>query len=140
MRIAFADASFLLPSALDEPDLRQQALAVLARHPGTELVTSDGVLSEMLARVARKGPKARSGVAALVRRILSSEGEFTVVSTTPRRFDRGLALYEARLDQRYSHVDCVSMAIMDELGIEHVLTFDRDFHGEGRYIVLPQRS
>ena len=140
MRIAFADASFLLPSALDEPDLRQQALAVLARHPGTELVTSDGVLTEMLARVARKGPRARAGAAALVRRILSPEGEFTVVSTTPRRFDRGLALYEARLDQRYSHVDCVSMAIMDELGIKHVLTFDRDFHGEGRYIVLPQRS
>ena len=31
----------------------------------------------------------------------------------------------------------LSMEIMDELGIQYVLTFDSDFHGEGRYVVLP---
>lgn len=73
----------------------------------------------------------------MVRSIRAQDGPFLVISISDELFDRGLALYEARADQRYSHVDCVSMAIMDEMGIQYVLTFDSDFHGEGRYVVLP---
>lgn len=137
---AFADASFLLPAILLEPGRRKLAAEFRAQNPGTQYVTSDGILSEMLARVSRLGSRPRRETAETVRSIRAPDSPFLVVTTSDELFDRGLALYEARLDQRYSHVDCVSMAIMDELGIKHVLTFDRDFHGEGRYIVLPQRS
>lgn len=101
-----------------------------------ERVTSYGVLSEVLARVSDRGPRFRRDAAAYVQTILADPA-FTVVPMTQERFERGLALYAARLDQRYSLEDCVSMTIMDELGIEVVLTFDSDFHGENRFTVLP---
>lgn len=137
---AFADASFLLPATLLEPDRQRRAAEFRAQYPDVQYVTSDGILSEMLARVSRLGPQLRRETAAVVRSIRAQDSPFLVISTSDDLFDRGLALYEARSDQRYSHVDCVSMAIMDELGIEYVLTFDRDFHGEGRYVVLPGRG
>ena len=48
-----------------------------------------------------------------------------------------LSLYERRPDQRYSLADCLSMTMMDDQEIRYALTFDRDFHGERRYTVLP---
>lgn len=137
---AFADTSFLLPAILLEPERRKQAAEFRAQNHGLQYVTSDGVLSEMLSRVSRLGSRPRRETAEAVRSIRAPGSPFSVVSTSDGLFERGLALYEARLDQRYSHVDCVSMAIMDELGIKHVLTFDRDFHSEGRYVVLLQRN
>lgn len=137
MNRAFADASFLLPVSLHEAGRRRQVDQILAEYPNTEYVTSDGVLSEMLARVSRLGPKVRNDTAAMVRDIRASDSQFLVVPTSADLFNRGLARYVARSDQRYSHVDCVTMEIMDELGIQYVLTFDSDFHGEGRYVVLP---
>ena len=140
MRAAFADASFIMPAVLGERKLLQRIRALQGDLTGARLVTSNGVLDEVLARASRMGPAVRADAAKTVRGILADRERYTVIFATQDLFERGLALYEARLDQRYSQVDCVSMAIMDELGIEHVLTFDRDFHGEGRYIVLPQRS
>ena len=137
MRFAFADASFIMPAVLGEQELLQRVQALRGELAGAQLVTSNGVLDEVLARASRMGAAVRADAAKAVREILADTARYTVVFTTRDLFEQGLALYVARPDQRYSHVDCVSMAIMDEIGIEHVLTFDRDFHGEGRYVVLP---
>jgi len=42
----------------------------------------------------------------------------------------------ARLDKSYSFVDCASMVICKERGIEEVLTADHDFEQEGFRILL----
>lgn len=102
-----------------------------------ERVTSYGVLSEVLARISGRGPRFRRDTAAYIQSIIADPASFTVVTVTPERFNRGVALYADRLDQRYSLEDCVSMEIMREMGIEVVLTFDSDFHGERRFTVLP---
>lgn len=137
MRQAFADASYILAPIRDERERMERVRALRPLLAEMQLVTSYGVLSEVLARVARRGPLVRRAAAAAVRSMLADAERFIVVSPTPALADRGLALYEARLDQRYSLEDCVSMAIMEETGIEVVLTFDSDFHGEGRFTVLP---
>ena len=140
VRLAFADASFLMPAMLDEQSRVGRVRALRDELSGTRLVTSVGVLEEVLARAARLGPAVRADAAKMARGILADRRRCIVVYPTPELVERALALYEARSDQRYSLVDCISMAVMDEMGIRHVLPFDRDFHGEGRYVVLPPRG
>jgi predicted nucleic acid-binding protein len=51
------------------------------------------------------------------------------------RFDshhsRALYLYSLRVDKAYSLVDCMSMVVMQDRGITHVLTNDHHFRQEG---------
>lgn len=140
VRLAFADTSFLMPAMLEERSRVEQVLALRDELDGVQLVTSVGILEEVLARAARLGPQIRNDAARMARGILADRRRYLVVYPTPELVEQALALYEARSDQRYSLVDCMSMAIMDVMGVEYVLTFDRDFHGEGRYVVLPGRG
>lgn len=133
MTAAFVDASYLLAPVLNECRRLERIRAAEASLGGIERVTSYGVLS----RVSDRGPRFRRDAAAYIQSIVADTALFTVVAMTRERFDRGLALYADRLDQRYSLEDCASKAIMEEMGIEVVLTFDSDFHGEGRFTVLP---
>jgi len=50
-------------------------------------------------------------------------------------FDRALVLYESRADKEYSLVDCMSMVVMRDRGITHVLTNDHHFSQEGFTLV-----
>ena len=51
------------------------------------------------------------------------------------RFLAGLGLYEKRRDKEYSVVDCMSMELMREHGITHILTNDHHFQQEGFFLV-----
>lgn len=55
----------------------------------------------------------------------------TVAEQSHESFVGGLGLYEKRLDQGYSLVDCISMTTMRRRGILEVLTSDRHFAQEG---------
>ena len=102
-----------------------------------QLVTTDGVLTEFLAHVSRRRNALRSAAAAQVQRWRRSPDEWLViVRQSEDHFDQGLSLYASRTDKSYSLVDCVSMVVMDEMGIREVLTFDIDFRQAG-YVVLP---
>lgn len=129
-----------MPAMLDEQSRVGRVRALRDELSGARLVTSVGILEEVLARAARLGPAVRTDAAKMARGILADRARYIVIYPTPELVARALAMYEARPDQRYSLVDCISMAIMDEMEIEHVLTFDRDFHGEGRFTVLPARG
>ena len=48
---------------------------------------------------------------------------------------RALDLYSQRPDKEYSLVDCMSMVLMRERGITHVLTNDHHFRQEGFTVV-----
>lgn len=95
-------------------------------------VTHDGVLTEVLAYFSGSGPFARQRVVASVRRAMR---DFTVKPLDRDLFLRGLELYSRRIDKEYSHVDCVSMSLMTELGIRSVLTNDHHFQQEGFTVV-----
>jgi predicted nucleic acid-binding protein len=68
----------------------------------------------------------------MVRRALR---DFTVEPMTRTLFIRGMDRYAARLDKEYSHVDCMSMIVMEDLAIQHVLTNDHHFQQEGFTLV-----
>jgi len=92
------------------------------------LLTHEGVLFEVLAFFAASGRLGRTTAMAMVRR---AQAEWTVISITPNLFDAALALYAARPDKEYSLTDCMSMIVMRNRGIEHVLTNDHHFRQEG---------
>jgi uncharacterized protein len=54
-----------------------------------------------------------------------------VVPQSHESFLKGLALYEARPDKRYSLTDCISMQTMRYEGLTEALTNDRHFEQEG---------
>ena len=127
-RLYFADAWFFI-ALLDSLDSHHnRARRLRATVTGDTLVTHDAVLTEILAYFSRDGSQVRREVAALVRRLL---GTVNVVEPTRALFLRALSRYERRADKAYSLVDCMSMELMDDLGITHVLTNDHHFRQEG---------
>lgn len=94
------------------------------------MVTSEFVLAELLGFLCESGPYLRGQAVVLTDRV-RTDPTITVEPVTSALFEAGLRLYEARPDKGYSLVDCTSMAIMRERGIEGVLTGDRHFEQEG---------
>ena len=92
------------------------------------MVTHEAVLTEVLSFFADEDARIRAAMAAVVRGALR---EMTVLTIDRPLFLRALDLYEARSDKEYSLVDCMSMTVMRERGITHVLTNDHHFSQEG---------
>lgn len=137
MRARFLDASFLLMLLIPSEPEHGAAVRLLNEMKGYRLYTSDGVMFEVLAHISKWDPETRINGVRLMRRLLTPGEGFEVLYPTPERIRAALDLYEQRLDQEYSLVDCLSMTLMEEQGISEVLTYDSDFHGEGRFTVLP---
>ena len=137
MRDRFLDASFLLMIVIPSEPEHGAAVRLLDEMKGYRLFTSDGIMFEVLAHLSKWDPQTRINGVRLMRRLMTPGEGFEVLYPTPERIRAALDLYEQRLDQEYSLVDCFSMTLMDEFGISEILTYDSDFHGEGRYVVLP---
>ena len=137
MTRAFGDASYFFATLFDFDDRYPAATQLSVEVADWELYTSTEIVGEVLARTSRRGAEARETAAIWARDVLAGTSNVFCLNPTTEQMLSAVELYARRPDQRYSLVDCLSMTIMDELGIPTVLTFDRDFHGEGRYTVLP---
>lgn len=137
MNRAFVDASHFFAILFDFDGRHSEAIRLNAQVADWELYTSTEIVGEVLARASRRGEEARETAAIWARGALTGTSDVFCVNPTMEQMLAAVELYARRLDQRYSLVDCLSMTMMDEMGIPTVLTFDRDFHGEGRYTVLP---
>lgn len=126
-REVFADAWYFI--ALLEPRDAHHAVATrLQARTASRIVTHESVLTETLAYFSDEGRQARALAAQLVHRALV---RMPVVTIDRPLFLRALDLYESRPDKEYSLVDCMSMIVMRERGITHVLTNDHHFRQEG---------
>ena len=96
------------------------------------VVTHDAVLTEVLTYFADEGASLRGIAVEAVRRALRI---YNVVPAERSLFLRALSLYESRPDKEYSLVDCMSMVVMEERGIQHVLTNDHHFTQAGFTVV-----
>lgn len=126
----FADTVFLFGKANPRDTHHRSALEAEAALGDREIVTTDAVFAELLALASKRGPEVRRGAAQLIHEMFANRN-VTVVRVNPAIFARGLARYESMPDSATSLVDCISMEVMDDLGITEVLTADRDFELEG---------
>ena len=135
MRRLFIDAVFFI-ALIDRKDrFHQQAAAFDLSAINLRLVTSDAVLTELLAYFAAKGPHLRLAAINLIS-LLNERSYVTIIRQTPELFDAALDLYRRRPDKAYSLVDCMSMVICQEQDIGEVLTHDHHFEQEGFTILL----
>jgi uncharacterized protein len=129
----FADTWFFVAYAHRGDADHDHAARMWRRIDPGRFVTHDGVLAELLTYFAEFGPAFRQRVTRLVRNLPLLRVE--VVPQDRDLFRRALALYEQRLDKGYSFADCMSMVVMRERGIDHVLTNDHHFRQEGFSVV-----
>jgi predicted nucleic acid-binding protein len=128
MAVYFAD-TWLFIAVLDRFDEHHsQASALWRRSANARIVIHDGVLTELLAFFSGGGVRARQEAVDLTRQVLMRA---EVVPVDRVLFLRGLDRYETRPDKAYSLVDCMSMVVMEDRGITHVLTNDHHFRQEG---------
>ena len=128
----FADAWFFI-ALVDRHDAHHRQAHQLAEHVlSARVLTHDSVLTEVLAFFADDGAIWRRAAVKTVRAVLST---YEVVAPDRALFLRALDRYERRADKEYSLVDCMSMIVMEELGITHVLTNDHRFTQAGFTVV-----
>ena len=128
MTAVFADTFYWIALADPADSAHQRALTPTSKRAGSQIVTTDEVLTEYLTFFSTTSfrRKAAEGV----ERLLTS----AVVQVLPQSrasFRAGLQLYRDRPDKGYSLVDCVSMQTMRREGLTEVLTNDRHFEQEG---------
>jgi predicted nucleic acid-binding protein len=105
-----------------------RAIRIRIRYGSYQLVTHENVLAEMLAFFSAQGEAARAVAAKAARETLD---HLNVITPDRMLFRRALELYSDRLDKAYSLSDCMSMVVMKDRGITHVLTNDHHFRQEG---------
>jgi predicted nucleic acid-binding protein len=127
----FVDAWFYIASIDTFDSHYRQVLGLRRTIAGADLLTQDGVFAEVLAFFSEEGPRLRGIAAQAVRHAFA---EIEVVASSDL-FPAALDRYEARPDKEYSLVDCMSMVLMEQRGIHHVLTNDHHFAQAGFTVV-----
>lgn len=128
----FVDA-WLIIAALDRDDQHHlRARRVGAAVANAPLVTHDAIFTEVLAFFSAGGAFVRQKAVEAVR---NARRRWTVLPADRRLFDAAIDRYAARPDKEYSLVDCMSMVVMEERGIRHVLTNDHHFSQAGFTVV-----
>ena len=128
----FVDTWFLIAieDRFDRHHFRARSLR--NRYGNTLLITHEAVLTEMLTFFSAQGASARAIAVEGARRALR---DLNVISSNRDLFQRSLDFYATRPDKEYSLVDCMSMVVMRDLGITHVLTNDHHFQQEGFLLI-----
>ena len=132
MNPAFADTSYLvaLHSSYD-------SLHDLANEFGkiylNDLVTTEYVLVETSNFFSK--PFARQLFGKFAQK-LRAHHDVRILPSLSDLFNRGLALFEARPDKKWSLTDCISFVVMDDLGLAEALTADHHFEQAGFVALL----
>ncbi len=128
----FVDAWFFI-GVLDRHDEHYGRVQRLVhRVQQAHLVTHEAVFYEVLAYFSDEGAQSRLRAVEAVRSALV---KMEVVQSTTGIFLDALDRYAARPDKEYSLTDCISMIVMEQRGIRHVLTNDHHFTQAGFTIV-----
>jgi hypothetical protein len=123
MKVVFADSFHFL--ALLNNNERAHRRAILEhRRRWQRIVTTDCVILELGDALCH--PRDREDFLALLES-LGRDSRIKIVRLTPELLDRGIRRFRDRLDKGWSLTDCISFVVMEEEGIQDVLTGDKHF-------------
>ena len=100
----------------------------LLMKSGYHFITATSVLNETAN--ALSDPRFRSIVVEF-HQLLKMSSRIEIIFINPRLWSNGWQLYEQRHDKAWSLTDCLSIIIMQELGLKEVLTNDKHFQQAG---------
>jgi predicted nucleic acid-binding protein len=134
MRQVFADSLYWIALSHQRDQWHTAALKVSQTLTNAQIITTDEVLSEFLTAFRHNHPL-RAAASRQVNGVIANPA-ITIIPQSRQSFEQGFALYQARMDKKYSLIDCISMAAMRALGITEILTHDNDFTREGFTVLL----
>jgi uncharacterized protein len=129
MRV-FIDTSYLIAILEPTDDRHEKAKTVSSSLGGSQQITSEMVLTELLNAFCTRGKFFRR-MALNVLDVLRSDPNIEIIPQSSELFEQACQYYKQRLDKEYSLTDCASMVIMRQRGIDKVLTHDHHFQQEG---------
>lgn len=132
MRIVFADTSFYV-AALSPRDVNHGRAEAVGRGLRGRLITTEYVLLEVAAFFC--APPHRAVFLGLLQN-LENDPDATVFPASADLWQRGVALFAARIDKDWSLTDCISFVVMQERGINEALTADHHFEQAGFIALL----
>jgi len=135
MTLVFADTFYWIALLNPRDDWHQIVLTYTYQHPNQTIITTDGIIEEVLNYASSRGSLMKQKALLLYKKMLQ-EPSIEVISYSSQLRDLGLQLYEQRLDKGYSLTDCISMIVMRQRGIQEVLSHDKHFLQEGFTIVF----
>src|SRR5215210_6459817 len=127
MNACFGDTFYFL-ALLNVDDAAHESVRKFLEGFDRSIVTTDWVLIEVADAMASL--RARSQFCDFVDGI-KRDGEVRIVRADSRLFDEGFQLYRQRPDKAWPLTDCISFAVMTQLGINDALTADRHFEQAG---------
>jgi uncharacterized protein len=127
MNRVFADA-FYFVALLNRADQYHDKASVAASQLQGEIVTTEWVLAEVADALADSA--SRRSVASFIRD-LAQDPKVRIVRAAGDWFERGLQLYEKRVDKDWPLTDCISFAVMTDEKLLDALTGDHHFTQAG---------
>lgn len=136
MKRVFVDSGgfFALLARDDQFHQRAQSLFQRAYNDHWRLVTTNAVVIETYALILTRSHNGRQHAIGFLDMIAGDAYQIERI----RKTDEGAAikLLRTHQDKSYSLCDALSFVVMERLGINEVIAFDRHFHEYGRFIVL----
>ncbi len=127
MKAVFADSYYYL-AFVNERDTAHEAVIEYSQTYTGRSITTEWVLMEVAD--ALSVPDKRPVFLELFARLRSEPG-LLIVEASHALFDRGIRLFEQRLDKSWSLTDCISFVVMQEHGLTEALTADHHFEQAG---------
>jgi len=122
----FLDASYIIALSTPKDNFHTVAVelsqVIASKRP--RIVTSNGVLLEIGNSLSKLHYRL-TGAAIL--KAISSDPRIEIIDLTATTYSKALNLYASRLDKEWGMTDCVSFIIMQQYGIQQVLTADEHF-------------
>lgn len=130
MEEVFYDSAFFIARLNPRDQLHEISLRLEAAHIGTRVVTSSGVLTEVLNYFSTRGEHFRRAADELWQELEDDLDVFVAPASNDMQ-RRARELYAARRDKGFSLTDCESMLICEDRGITRVMTYDEHFEQAG---------
>ena len=139
MKKVFVDADYLIALLNPRERLHLRAKATSESAGKARLLTTQMVLTEVLAFYADKGAAMRTAAATLVS-TLSADPNVTVLPQTSLQFQEALSFYRQRADKEWSLTDCASFLVMCDAGITEAFTHDHHYQQAGFVALLRENE
>jgi predicted nucleic acid-binding protein len=130
MKKVFADTDYWVAILNPQEQLHPKAKSISAGLASNRFVTSEMVLTELLAFYCVKGERLREAAVSLIERMRQNPN-MTIVPQTSAQFQEALAVYRQYRDKEWSLTDCASIQIMREQSITDALSHDQHFEQAG---------
>jgi predicted nucleic acid-binding protein len=131
----FADTSFWIALSSKRDQYRSHAIAwhAIILRSGIRIVTTEAVLWEWLNALAASPTRA---TAAEGYRRIHADKLVEVVPFDPELNAAAIDLYRSRGDKNWSLTDCLSIVVMERLGLTEALTTDHHFAQAGMKVLM----